>query len=81
MSQSIIFQSCQDNFQSSIVMRKDTTQRLPVVSQTKQPFDPQSNALPTEPLYGPCCDKTCLPGYRQSEIQTRLLSYRDKLEN
>ena len=28
-------------------------------------------------LNGPHCDKTCLPGFRQSETQTSLLSYRD----
>ena len=32
-------------------------------------------------IYGPKCDKTCLWGFRQSETQTSLLSYRDKLEN
>ena len=26
-------------------------------------------------------EKTCLPGFRQREFQTSLLSYRDKLEN
>ena len=30
---------------------------------------------------GPWCEKTCLCGFRQSEIQTSLLSYSDKLEN
>ena len=28
-------------------------------------------------LFGPCRDKTCLWGFRQSEIPTSLLSYRD----
>ena len=28
-------------------------------------------------IYGPCCEKPCLRGFRQSEIQTSLLSYRD----
>ena len=32
-------------------------------------------------LYGPRRNKICLRGFRQSEIQTSLLSYRDKLEN
>ena len=32
-------------------------------------------------LIGPCREKTCLQGFWQSEIQTSLLSYRDKLEN
>ena len=32
-------------------------------------------------VFGPRCDKTCLRGFGQSEIQTNLLSYRDKLEN
>ena len=32
-------------------------------------------------LYGPRHEKTCLRGFWQSEIQTSLLSYRDKLEN
>ena len=27
--------------------------------------------------YGPWRDKTCLPGFRQSEFQTSILSYRD----
>ena len=31
--------------------------------------------------FGPCREKTCLRGFRQSEIQTSLLSYRDNLEN
>ena len=31
--------------------------------------------------YGPRREKTCLRGFRQSEIQTSLLSYRDELEN
>ena len=31
-------------------------------------------------LNGPCRDKTCLQGFRQKEIQTSLLSYRDQLE-
>ena len=30
---------------------------------------------------GPRREKTCLRGFRQSEIQTSLLSYRDQLEN
>ena len=30
--------------------------------------------------YGPRCEKTCLPGFRQSEILTSLLSYRAYLE-
>ena len=30
---------------------------------------------------GPCRDKTCLLGFRQNDIQTSLLSYRDQLEN
>ena len=33
------------------------------------------------PSYGPCHEKTCLRGFRWSDIQTQLLSYRDKLEN
>ena len=32
-------------------------------------------------IYGPCREKPCLRGFRQSEIQTSLLSYRDYLEN
>ena len=32
-------------------------------------------------VYLPQHDKTCLRGFRQSETQTSLLSYRDKLEN
>ena len=28
-------------------------------------------------VYGPLCDKTCLQGFRQSETQTSLLSYRE----
>ena len=28
-------------------------------------------------LFGPRRDKTCLPGFQQSETQTSLLSYRD----
>ena len=31
--------------------------------------------------YGPQREKPCLRGFRQSEIQTNLLSYRDQLEN
>ena len=31
--------------------------------------------------YGPRREKTCLRGFRQSEFQTSLLSYRDKPEN
>ena len=31
-------------------------------------------------VFGPRRDKTCLRGFRQSEIQTSLLSYRDQLE-
>ena len=31
-------------------------------------------------IYGPRRDKTCLRGFQQSEAQTSLLSYRDKLE-
>ena len=31
--------------------------------------------------YGPHPDKTCLPGFRQSDIQISLLSYKDKLEH
>ena len=27
--------------------------------------------------YGPCCEKTCPRGFRQSEFQTSLFSYRD----
>ena len=30
--------------------------------------------------FGPCREKTCLRGFRQSDTQTSLLSYRDKLE-
>ena len=32
-------------------------------------------------LNGPRREKTCLRGVRQSEFQTSLFSYRDKLEN
>ena len=32
-------------------------------------------------LIGPRYEKTCLPGFRQSDIQNSLLSYRDKLEH
>ena len=32
-------------------------------------------------IIGPRRKKTCLRGFRQSEIQTSLLSYRDYLEN
>ena len=32
-------------------------------------------------IIGPRREKTCLRGFRQSEIQTSLLSYRDLLEN
>ena len=32
-------------------------------------------------LYGPFCEKTCLRGFRQSEIQTSFLNYRDNLED
>ena len=32
-------------------------------------------------LIGPRRDKACLWGFRQSETQTSLLSYRDQLEN
>ena len=39
-----------------------------------QPSKTQINLLS---LYGPQPDKTCLRGFRQSEIQTILLSYRD----
>ena len=28
-------------------------------------------------LFGPCCEKTCLRGFRQSETQISLLSYGD----
>ena len=35
----------------------------------------------TEVINGPRRDKTCLWGFRQSGIQTSLLSYRDLLEN
>ena len=27
--------------------------------------------------YGPCCEKTCLRGFRKSEFETFLLSYRE----
>ena len=30
-----------------------------------------------EDLFGPCREKTCLRGFRLSEFQTSLLSYRD----
>ena len=30
----------------------------------------------SQPINGPCHDKTCLRGFRQSEIQISLLSYR-----
>ena len=33
--------------------------------------------LIVEVLYGPRREKTCLRGFRQSEFQTSLLSYRD----
>ena len=33
-----------------------------------------------KPSYGPNCEKTCLPGFRQCEFQTSLLSYRDQIE-
>ena len=33
--------------------------------------------LATEVTYGPHRDKTCLRNFRQSEIETSLLSYRD----
>ena len=39
--------------------------------------DYQTDALE----YGPRREKTCLWGFRQSEFQTSLLSYRDYLEN
>ena len=45
---------------------------------------PESWLLPdgsTEIIIGPRRDKTCPRGFRQSEFQTSLLSYRDKLEN
>ena len=35
---------------------------------------------PSLNTYGSRRDKTCLRGFRKSEIQTSLLSYRDKLE-
>ena len=35
----------------------------------------------SEKLIGPRREKTCLRGFRQSEIQTSHLSYRDNLEN
>ena len=31
--------------------------------------------------YGPRREKTCLRGFRKSDIQMSLLSYRDKLEH
>ena len=39
------------------------------------------SSIRSMPLFGPRLDKTCLRGFRQSEIQTSLLTYRDYLEN
>ena len=41
----------------------------------------QTLLLKIQCTYGPCREKTCLWGFRQSQIQTSLLSYRDELEN
>ena len=35
--------------------------------------------ISSEDKLGPCREKTYLQGFRQSEIQTSLLSYRDQL--
>ena len=35
----------------------------------------------SEPVFGPRREKTSLGGVRQSEFQTSLFNYRDKLEN
>ena len=32
-------------------------------------------------IVGSCWEKSCLRGFRQSEIQTSFVSYRDELEN
>ena len=39
------------------------------------------DAIIIEIIIGPRRDKTCLRSFRQSEFQTSLLSFRDKLEN
>ena len=45
------------------------------------PFSWQIFCMLHSSLIGPRREKTCLRGFRQSEIQTSLLSYRDNLEN
>ena len=47
-----------------------------------QPFSAaRCQLVQLEVKSGPRREKTCLPDFRQSEIQTSLLSYRDLLEN
>ena len=60
MSMSTFFQSCRDNFLSSWVEPVLTKQRISVSLKTQhtdsgEPFDPQSNALPTEQMRATAC--------------------------
>ena len=41
----------------------------------------QNGIFTSASLNGPQRDKTCLLGFRESEVQTSLYSYRDYLEN
>ena len=41
------------------------------------PLPPSFLPHPLPETYGPRHEKTCLQGFRQSEVQTSLLSYRD----
>ena len=58
-------------FNGVFVERQDS---FMVIAQMK---GDQPLLLKIQCTYGPRCEKTCLPGLRQSQIQTSLLSYRD----
>ena len=50
---------------------------LPNMNMEMDEFVNLEAEMPTEETYGPHGNKTCLRGFRQKEIQTSHLSYRD----